>query len=235
MNILTIDWDYFALAGKRAIFPSDMGSRNSFNSMLKSWAMAYNIHPYLEEIGLKNIDFGILKEVLRGQTPKGYMVCHEHVDAYQFVLKSFLSGTEGGVITLVNIDFHHDMWPFDRMVTSANWLEALLLNNGSGPMKPENIIWVKDSNSMVDMPVLNFIQQTNKIGIIKGMQFDYIFLCKSDWHSPPHLDVYFLELTDIISKGGQNLKGTELDDRMQMLHFQELLEKFRIDKEDELL
>lgn len=88
---------------------------------------------------------------------------------------------------IVNIDFHHDTFISDSTkVHCGNWLRHLL-DEG----KVKEAYWVRCADSNMEQ-IHQRLCETTLDEVLRG-QYDLIYICRSGWWTPPHLDSVFIE------------------------------------------
>lgn len=202
-RILSIDWDYFinATAVQRGTLFPDGGNENiSYELQDFIWNSHYNGYgsKELRDINiLKNeyvLTHGILtkfvEKYLNSKVANPYremLVTISHRWIYDFVMQRTKSKEK---FEVYNVDFHHDMYHLrgsEDEVNCGNWVNRLL------EKRPNmQYFWIKREDS--DTDVLGGEKapcEFNSIEEIKDLDFDYVFICRSDCWSPPHLDTYF--------------------------------------------
>ena len=203
-RVLSIDWDYFinATAHQRDMLFPDGGNENiSYEIQDFIWNSHYSNPTNKEELmklGVLKEEYSILHRILRKFTEKyaystvanlyrEVLVTVSHRWIYDFIMQRTTKGEE---FEVYNVDFHHDMYSLktrDQEVNCGNWVNCLL------EKRPKmNYHWVKREDS--DDEVLGGAKvdcADCKLEDLKDLDFDYVFICRSDCWSPPHLDNYF--------------------------------------------
>lgn len=189
-NVLSIDWDYFSnatLSQRLRLFPD--GGNENIGSLLSNivWGTRY-VSGELVQTGLDKRALSVLTSVLRKTSPDCLMmVADSHKHAYDFILDSMEEDCVSH-INLVNIDFHHDLYDLgDSNLNCGNWLRLLMKDYDS---EYDKFSWVKREDSDTDGVDLSRLQIAS-IESIKDVEWDLIFVCRSNVWSPPHLDKYF--------------------------------------------
>lgn len=199
-KILSIDWDYFinATATQRSMLFPD-GGNESLTYELQDfiWNRHYT-NPELEDIGILKKEYELINKMLRKfvdkclhnkkvDSPAEVLCTVSHRWIYDFIT---LRTNRDEEFEVYNVDFHHDMYCYKtegQEVNCGNWVNCLLERRPNMQYH-----WVKREDSddeviggyKVDCPI-------NTLEDIKDLDFDYVFLCRSDCWSPPHLDNYF--------------------------------------------
>lgn len=195
MKVLSIDWDYFVNAScdDRLVYFPDGGNENMCE-MLQNivWGSRY-MDKHLKNFGVCDIEF-IKKVLLKNSSNANKIkVCvrDSHKEAYPFITSKRKSLRD---VEIYNIDFHHDVYDFNRGVDCGNWA-LRCFEMGA------NVFWLgrEDSDDKAvkyDKGVLSRISEDD----ILKQEFTHIFLCRSSMWSPPHLDKYFIELIHFMIK-----------------------------------
>lgn len=201
-RILSIDWDYFikATAFQRGTLFPDGGNENiSYALQDFIWDSRY-ANPELKEIGVLLPDYyavnHIIYEFMRSYTQsmatarKEMLVTVSHKWIYDFIMQR-TKGKEQ--FEVYNVDFHHDMYNLqssDEEVNCGNWVNRLLEKRPN--MK---YFWIKREDSETEVLGGKKVPcKCKKLKDIEDLPFDYVFICRSDCWSPPHLDSHFERL-----------------------------------------
>ena len=94
------------------------------------------------------------------------------------------------------MDFHHDMYYYHdstNPVNCGNWVRELL------KVRPNmKYYWIKREDSETTLLGGDEIPESSILPFdrLKELDFDYVYICRSDIWSPPHLDSKF----DFISR-----------------------------------
>lgn len=189
-SFLSIDWDYFikATAQERDnLFPSCCDEREDPKIQLLEWMHCYTISKKLKEISSIQQTSYIMN--LRGKNTKAY-IASSHSKIYDLIIKTTKPEEEFNVY---NVDFHHDMYHYassSEEVNCGNW--ARYLKEHTRPNM--NYFWCprEDSDKRVIGDVKVEAQEMKFEDIINAANnVDYVFICRSDLWTPPHLDLIF--------------------------------------------
>lgn len=203
MRVLSIDFDYFVEADIDYMvrrFP-DGGAELGGAALLDIvWQSCYSGaavggEPIDENVALYTEGFQKVLAFLKGQRNAKWFVADSHKHAYDFI-RQFCNQPMRKA-SVVNIDFHHDTFPVDsKKVHCGNWLKVLL-----NQRKVQGAYWVKrpDSNTEGQDSRVKIMELAE---VLQG-QYDLIFICRSGWWSPPHLDSYFIEMANIAMNSGK--------------------------------
>lgn len=209
-RILSLDWDYFvnATAAQRYTLFPDGGNENiSYELQDFIWNSHYACSPELREIEVLKDDYKTMFDILKRFSNKyvtspvanpnrKVLITVSHRWCYEFILQRTNEDEE---FELYNVDFHHDMYHYrtpDERVNCGNWVNCLFEQRPN--MKYS---WIKREDS--DENTIGGEKAPCNICTLKeleGLDFDYIFICRSDCWSPPHLDTFFKTLWTYIRK-----------------------------------
>ena len=205
-RVLSIDWDYFinATAEQRAfLFPDGVDENLDSELQKLCWDNHYNssLGEQLKNIGVVKNDYETIHSILRKFSHKNsrkedlIQVAISHKWIYYFIMKRISEGEE---FEVYNLDFHHDMYCYktrDEEVNCGNWVNCLL------EKRPDmKYYWVKREDSETEVLGGEVDCETKRIEELQDLEFDYVFICRSDCWSPPHLDTYFESLWVLLSK-----------------------------------
>ena len=200
-RILSLDWDYFikATSTQRLMLFPDGGNENiSYELQDFIWNSRYSGSPEIRSIGILKDDYETIHKMLSwfthkyqysevSNTHKKMLVTVSHKWIYDFIIQRTKCKEH---FEVYNVDFHHDMYNFrthDEEVNCGNWVNCLM------EKRPNmQYFWVKREDS--DIRVIGGDPapcDIKSIRDIERLEFDYVFICRSDCWSPPHLDNYF--------------------------------------------
>lgn len=197
MKILSIDFDFFQNTTKELVkfyYPdgADLGTRMS----QIIWATRYmDCSESADKIKGVTIDeklYDSLVDILLNQNQHiPVMIAESHKNIYNFICNIASEHTDS--LKIVNIDFHHDISNENPELDCGNWishLEKIYPKLGVSWITRElsTEIYGLDDNDIKEAKI------EFNLNNIKDMQFDAIFLCRSDCWTPPHLDVHFSTL-----------------------------------------
>ena len=199
-TFLSIDWDYFigcSATDRALLFPD--GGNEMISKTIQNfiWNSHYSGSPKIRDINVLRSDYIQIRKLLKGfsknikEDERRSAVSISHRFMYDFVLDN-TSVDETFVV--YNVDFHHDMYSYrtrDLEVNCGNWVNKLLEKRPN--MK---YYWVKRTDSDTEVLGGKVDCETCKIGDIPIC--DYVFMCRSDCWSPPHLDSYFSSTYNLI-------------------------------------
>lgn len=191
MKILSIDFDYFQDVSPEVLvtcYPDgkDLPTWLTFITWAHHYATAYD---ELMSVKIDETHFKQLKQILDRQdfyTPCMAVQSHKHI--YDFIKKHYSDKYCGAHI--VNIDMHPDYTNDNSDIDCGNWVSHIISD-----IPKCKLTWIANKVSE-DVYGLESIREVMKYDFdsIMGINFDLIFLCRSDTWFPPHLDSYFDEL-----------------------------------------
>ncbi|BAL01917.1 hypothetical protein OBV_p-00620 (plasmid) [Oscillibacter valericigenes Sjm18-20] len=187
MNILSIDYDYFVKVSeyfRENHFP-DGGREQGDNLNLIVWSQLYAsgncCGERIETIISDNAALRKIRKFIARQKNPVCMIADSHSHAYNFIKDSIPAGEKA---TVYNIDFHHDTFCIndENEVNCGNWLRHLL---------DEKVIdrayWVAKPDSETDGSLVDIIPIEKALEV----NYDAVYICRSSWWTPPHLDGAF--------------------------------------------
>lgn len=193
LRILSIDFDYFVnpTALQRALYFPDGGREMSDTLNTFVWAGAYahskiatkkagNEKNSLMQVELLKKPLQTIHNIVMAQGDIRYMVADSHAHSYDFINENW----DGSVTELYNVDFHHDTFDVGEGVHCGNWLRWLL-NDGTVDVA----YWVNqpDSELADNMTQMIPLSELPKTG------YDLVYICRSGWWTPPHMDEAFIK------------------------------------------
>ena len=227
MKVLSIDFDYFQKVDAETMalcYPDGHDISPSISSIV--WTSRYVAYEEeLKNVKLDERHFNVIKSLLADQrynTPCMAVQSHKHI--YDFILDNYNSDKYDGC-EIYNIDTHHDMYNSNNELDCGNWGSHI-----REAIPGTEITWIannisRDIFSIEEGDELDKIIK-NDFSPIIGKKFDLIFLCRSDTWLPPHLDIYFSELFELLTTNfarciydnwcnKPRFKGSELDDTIK--------------------
>lgn len=153
-----------------------------------------------EEYNLLNVSLfkdhlQLIHSIIMNQKNICCMVADSHSHAYDFIREKW----DKSKTRLYNVDFHHDTNPYRDEVHCGNWLRALL-----DEKIVEEAYWVNQPKSAVE----NNLAKIIPISELPRTGYDLVYICRSGWWTPPHLDEIFInQLAKPVIK---NRKGWEV-------------------------
>lgn len=192
MRILSIDFDYFVNPTplQRARFFPDGG--REMNDLLNTivWSGAYSqseivARKFPNEKSLLDVELLTkplkkVHDIIMSQKGISCMVADSHAHAYAFIQDNY----DGSVTELYNVDFHHDTYNVGEEVNCGNWLRRLL---------DEGIVdkayWVNQPDSEMGDNLAKVIPFSK----LPKTGYDLVYVCRSGWWTPPHMDEAFIE------------------------------------------
>lgn len=189
-HILSIDFDYFQQTDEETA-KSNYPDGHDLNPELSAicWSDHYRNERYpIRDITVNQKEIDALKSLLLNQRDvKECMIALSHVSIYNFITSKAESEK---LLHITNIDMHHDMFNNNKTLDCGNWLSHI------SKQYKLALEWVvnpiSESCYGLDERFSNILFHTIKD--LKNQQYQYIFLCRSDMWTPPHLDRNFDEL-----------------------------------------
>lgn len=193
MRVLSIDFDYFVSASGsfRALYFPDGGGEMGVGLCDIVWSSAYASaevggKPFENNVSVDLESLNRVSAFLRKQ-PRStiFFAADSHKHAWQCVKD--LCGYKRRKATVVNIDFHHDTYlTGKKSVHCGNWLKWLI-EDGT----VNNAYWVSCEDS--DKESANGqIREMSLDEALRG-RYDLIYICRSGWWTPPHVDSIFID------------------------------------------
>lgn len=193
MRVLSIDFDYFVNPTplQRVRYFPDGGREMSGLLNTFVWAGAY-AHSKIatkkfgdEKNSLMNVELlkkplKAIHDIIVAQKDVRCMVADSHAHAYDFIREKW----DGSTVELYNVDFHHDTYNAEEGVNCGNWLR-LLMEEGI----VDEAYWVNQPDSELEDNLTKVIpfSELPKTG------YDLVYLCRSGWWTPPHMDEEFIK------------------------------------------
>lgn len=204
INILSIDFDYFQVVDEATMYKyypdgSDLGTSISNMVWTSRYANEEN-EQALKAVKVDKVACGRVNSVIKANADncRMNMIANSHVHMIQMINKL---AVKDAVINVYNLDMHHDMFDSEivdgKLTTSreldcGNWATYAKMQHNA------NIIWIKNPASDDAFPSTLPDKQSTDLSIIENVDFDGIFLCRSDSWLPPHLDNYFDKMKTLI-------------------------------------
>ena len=212
LRVLSIDWDYFQVVTSDIIV-NDYPDGHDFGTELSimSWSNHYANRQTEQRLNTVRINKKAYKEIIRaikrssdltGRSCKT-MVVNSHKHLYDFIKDTYDQALYDGV-DVYNFDMHHDMFTTDLIEKDGQveyQIKDLDCGNWASHVKKDFngvIHWVCNEVSDELYPSDLPDEITKDYTCIRDIQFDLVFLCRSDVYSPPHLDEYFDEMRKVI-------------------------------------
>ena len=203
INILSIDFDYFQDVDSKTLlihYPDGIDLPKELSRFI--WASHY-ANPYSEKallnIDIKKDKLDELMDYIKAINKKiPVMIASSHVSIYDFIHDHCNINDK---LNIINIDMHHDM--FDAVpnkIHCGNWLKAI-----KNEYKTVNATWICNPVSLENMNKPDINTVIDDLTGLKNLNFDMIFLCRSDSWTAPHLDKYFVILAERLGKNASNL------------------------------
>lgn len=200
VNVLSIDWDYFIgcdCLTRMMKFP-DGGNENLspwlqtfvWNSRYSDLRRSTKGAESLSSIPVFDPAYKDMCKFLRSSHRKRTYATESHTMIYALVEDLFRKYDE---VEVWNIDFHHDMFgglDTKQNLNCGNWVSALHKKYG----KKFIYHWVhrddEESQKWFDLNKAEWYDRRALEDVFQ-VQFPYVFICRSNMWSPPHLDKKF--------------------------------------------
>lgn len=186
MKVLSVDFDYFVnvTPPQRNEFFPDSGVEMSPDLNHVTWLSSYALphkkkYGKLTSISVFTDELLAVRDIIASQHPDAFMLADSHRHAYDFICERADEDVE-----LYNVDFHHDTLEDDRDVHCGNWLARLI---------QEGIVTKAYWCSRPDSDRNRSIVEEIPFHQLPRSGYDLIYVCRSSWWTPPHLDKYFIE------------------------------------------
>lgn len=225
INILSIDFDYFQNVDSKTLlmhYPDGIDLPEELSRFI--WVSHY-ANPYAEKellnVKIKQDKLNELMSYIKTINNKiPVMIASSHLSIYDFIHK-YCNINDN--LNIINLDMHHDM--FDAApdkIHCGNWLKYIIQE-----YKNVNTTWICNPVSLETMnnPDINTI--IDDLISLKNIDFDMIFLCRSDNWSAPHLDDYFVILAECLGKISSNLDLENVLEPRYNQNFKEMVDEER--------
>jgi len=205
-TILSIDFDFFQNTTAEKIthcYPDGVDLPTKITEI--TWASYYaQCKDELLAVVCDEEKLWQIKKIIRNQcTTIRNRITQSHLSIYDFILSAVKEDDE---CTIVNIDLHHDCFNDNPEVDCGNWLKHI-----KAKIPNCQVHWIaRDISKGVYKNLPNQVKYD--FDFIKDMQFDMVFLCRSDSWLPPHLDKDFHTLMQSMTK---HFFQTEIDEQIR--------------------
>jgi hypothetical protein len=166
MRILSIDFDYFVspTPEQRQYFPDGGREMSDFlNTFI--WAGGYANSEFAAK-KCNNKDYSLL-----------------NVNLLEEPLQ-LIEKWDGSETMLYNVDFHHDTNKCCGEIHCGNWLRALL-----DERVVNEALWINQPSSATAGNLAKVVP----ISDLPHTGYDLVYICRSGWWTPPHMDKIFIE------------------------------------------
>lgn len=186
MKVLSVDFDYFVdatLPQRKSLFPNG-GIEKSSSLNYFVWVTNYGNVPKKGLASLSTVsvfmdELRTVQNIIAAQHPEAFMLADSHRHAYDFICEYAEEEVE-----VYNVDFHHDTMEDNAEVHCGNWLSHLI---------HEGIVTKAYWCSKPDSNRKGSIVEEIPFSKLPRTGYDLIYVCRSSWWTPPHLDKYFIE------------------------------------------
>jgi len=201
LNILSIDFDYFQKVDPETLYCYPDGHDFGAEMSMMIWAGHYANKHESEKILKVEVDtdkIEKIKRIIKKACPvdSPVMICNSHKHAYQFIKQVYSDNGRRGRVHVYNVDMHHDLFNNNLNVDCGNWVSHILKD-----IPKSTITWIANpiSRQMYGLDESRFSMVSEDLSTLDGIQFDALFICRSDIWTPPHLDSYFRDLANAVA------------------------------------
>ena len=194
-KILSIDFDFFQAATRKQLlsYPDGIDLNTKISEIVwSSHYIAGRSNPEYSPVSV-NINQKLFTDMIdilqkqRDDIPA--MAAQSHAAIYNFIY-SVYEYFGNNNLTIFHIDMHHDIWNGNEKLDCGNWVKFIKRD-----FPNTDVHWITRKVSMEMYNIEDeIIRQTGimfDFDKIKDIEFDAVFLCRSDMWLPPHLDYYF--------------------------------------------
>ncbi len=208
-KILSIDFDYFQNVKSDTLikyYPDSLDLNTELSCFV--WASHYAnpiSEKHLADVTINKTAFSKIKKKIKTNLICPIMIVNSHIHLYDFI-KNHIKNNKSKM-QIYNIDMHHDMFNTNYETKDGKRRynkDNMNCGNWGIFVKQKypnsEIIGIKNKISgnifknNLEKPDIS----TTKFDIINDIDFDMIFICRSDIWLAPHLDSYFDELYQIV-------------------------------------
>lgn len=209
-KVLSIDFDFFQEVDKETLneYPDGCDLSTKLSEIVWGSRCAKS-NPNCEKILsvqlAKSLYYQMLSILSKQSSDIPVLIAQSHVNIFDFLLDIKDENPEQP-LEIINVDLHHDLFNDNPDLDCGNWLKHIK------DMYEDTIIhWIARPISMEcyairDEDKLGKLVETD-FSKIKDMQFDAIFICRSDPWLPPHLDKYFDRLVELCASQFNNVRA----------------------------
>lgn len=204
-KVLSIDFDFFQDVDAETLmkcYPDGVDLPTYITQI--TWGGRYADRcPYKDKIEAIKINKSFFKQMLnilkRQDEDIPVMIMQSHKHIYDFIHDNV---DEQEDLFVVNIDLHHDVTNGNDKLDCGNWISYI----GSDFPK-SNFCWITREVSLdcYEIDFADNIPASFNFDKIKDMDFDAVFICRSDSWLPPHLDKYFHKMLNTCKNTFSNI------------------------------
>lgn len=199
LKVLSIDFDYFQKVDvdTLAYYPDGNDLGTDISKFI--WAGHYANPQESEKILSVEVDNDKLehiKRILADTWNPGVqvMICNSHRHIYDLITTLYdewKDEADYDGVDIYNIDMHHDMFNNNPNPDCGNWISHIVKE-----IPNSTVTWIANpaSKEAYGLDEDRFDVVSEDLDDIAYMDYDIIFLCRSDMWTPPHLDSYFKDL-----------------------------------------
>lgn len=201
MNILSIDFDFFQYPTKEELlnYPDGVDLPSDISEI--TWSMHRR---NTKDVQFDYRNFRKIIDIITEQKPcVPVQIVNSHIHAYNFI-KSIYDSTP---LTVYNIDYHHDLFNNNEKLDCGNWLRFVKKDFNA------NIRWITKKNSIdtygIEKDIVKKCHIAFGLNELENIQFDAIFICRSDPWTPPQFDKHFDKLLKLCCNKFDKVIGTK--------------------------
>lgn len=206
--ILSVDFDFFPDVTRQHLqyypAPIDLPSEVTLFTWAEPYAIPSKKHK-IKDIQINDVLFENMMDILYNQNPNiPILIANSHVHAYDFALAN---KPKNKPIRLVNVDFHADISNDNQELDCGNWLGHLKKDLGDDL----KITWITRQSAIDIFGIRDILMPNIRTNFdeIYDMQFDAVFLCRSDSWTPPHLDIHFHKMKQMLCENFNDVRGSD--------------------------
>lgn len=203
LRVLSIDFDYFQKASAHTLmncYPDGVDLESKVSEFV--WMSHYAFkREELETVTIHKKHLREMAQIIKAQLPATpCLVAQSHIHCFDFIKEHYGAGKYSSC-RLYNVDMHHDLFNDNEELDCGNWI---------GHLKeeiPTDVTWIANPISKKIYGLQEFDIIKEDLSVLKGKQFDLVFLCRSDAWLPPHLDDYFDDFLNLLCRTFDNVLG----------------------------
>lgn len=193
-KVLSIDFDFFQNVTKEQLkhYPDGVDISTDLSKIVWSRYYIGEEKEIIEAVTLNRTLYCQMLSIISQQDSSiPVLIANSHKHIYDFIKDNM----DDRPLSVFNVDLHHDIFNDNPTLDCGNWVRHL-----KNEYPDAYIHWIARPVSMecygIDAEELKIELNFDNI---RDLQFNAIFLCRSDPWTPPHLDNYFNRMIDLIS------------------------------------
>lgn len=209
-KILSVDFDFFQEVTREILheYPDGCDLSTSLSEIVwgSRCAKSNPNHEMILSVKLAASLYYQMLNIISRQSPDiPVLIAQSHVSIYDFLLDAKEDNPEQP-LEIINVDLHHDLFNDNPDLDCGNWLRHI-----KEEYNDTIIHWIArpvslECYAIKDEDRLGRLVETD-LKKIRDMQFDAIFICRSDAWLPPHLDKHFDRLVGLCSAQFTNVRA----------------------------